>query len=204
MTPEVPVPLRGMGPVPFKLLVITDWAMPVLEIIKETLQAGPGIAVQHRHPGATDRQFYEEAARLREVCGDHPLFINGRLDIALALDAHLHLTFRSLPPADVRPLLGKRWLSASCHPPHHPTGADLLLVSPVFDPISKAPERPELGAHAFKAFAKKSHTRCFALGGITIERMKELGPVAGVAVIGEIMHATHPAHAAEALLRALE
>ena len=185
-------------------MIITDWSMPVLEILKEALQAGPGIAVQHRHLGATDRQFYEEAARLREICGNAPLFINGRLDIALALDAHLHLTDRSLLPSDVRPLLGNRWLSASCHPPHQPRGADLLLVSPVFDPISKAPERPELGAHAFRAFAKKSPTPCFALGGITIERMKELGPVSGVAVIGEIMHATHPAHAAEALLRALE
>lgn len=185
-------------------MIITDWSMPVLDILKEALQAGPGIAVQHRHSGATDRQFYEEAARLRELCADAPLFINGRLDVALALDAHLHLTYRSLLPADVRPLLGKRWLSASCHPPHQPACADLLLVSPVFDPISKAPERPELGVHAFRAFAKKSPTPCFALGGITLERMAELGPVTGVAVIGEIMHATHPAHAAEALLRALE
>ena len=30
-----------------------------------------------------------------------------------------------------------------------------------------------------------------------------LGPVAGVAVIGEVLHAASPAHAAEALLRAL-
>ena len=202
----------------FKLLLITDWSRPgCVEIIKAALSAGPGIAVQHRHPGATDRQFYEEGLRLKDACGDAPLFINGRLDVAIALDAHLHLTERSLSAADVRPFLGSRWLSSACHPgivSLSPAGervgeranpdVDLLLVSPVFDPISKPPERPPLGAEAFRTFAASTPIPCFALGGITAARIPSLKPLAGVAVIGEVMHAQSPAHAAEALLRALE
>jgi thiamine-phosphate pyrophosphorylase len=201
-------------PLPFRLVLITDWALPdCVDRIREALRAGPGIAVQHRHPGATDRQFYQEGLRLKDACGDAPLFVNGRLDVALALDAHLHLTERSLLAADVRPRLGSRWLSASWHPGPHPGplpaaqgegDVDLFLVSPVFDPLSKPRERAPLGVEAFHRSAKSTATPCFALGGITAARIAELRPVAGVAVIGEVMHAASPAHAAEALLRALE
>jgi thiamine-phosphate pyrophosphorylase len=104
-------------PLPFKLLLITDWSrVGCAEIVREALKAGPGIAVQHRHHGVSDRQFFDEARALKDVCGDAPLFINGRTDVALALDAHLHLGERSLPLRDVRPLIGKRWVSVSVHP----------------------------------------------------------------------------------------
>ena len=194
-----------MKALPFKLLIITDWSLPdCVERISAALLAGPGIAVQHRHPGPTDRQLYEEGKRLKDACGDAPLFINGRLDLAVALDAHLHLTERSLLAADVRPHLGSRWLSSACHPPAAAAaGVDLLLVSPVFKPTSKADDRTPLGEAAFHDFARSMPTPCFALGGITAARMPSLRPVAGVAVIGEVMHAPSPRHAAEALLRAL-
>lgn len=194
-----------MTALPFKLILITDWSLPdCLERVRAALRAGPGIAVQHRHPGATDRQFYEEGLRLKEACGDAPLFINGRLDLALGLDAHLHLTERSLLAADVRPHLGAKWISAACHPPAAASqGVDLLLVSPVFPPLSKVDQRVPLGVDAFHAFARECHTPCFALGGITAARVPSLLPVAGVAVVGEVMHAASPAHAAEALLEAL-
>lgn len=195
---------------PFKLILITDWSREdCLSKVQDALKAGPGIAVQHRHPGATDRQLYEEGLRLKEICGDVPLFINGRIDLALALDAHLHCTEWSLLPADARPLLGQRWISSSWHftasspLPARGEGGSFFIVSPVFDPISKPPERPAIGIDGFHAAARSTSLPCFALGGITAERVPLLSPVAGVAVIGEVMHAASPAHAAEALLRAL-
>ena len=191
--------------VSFKLLLITDWSRPRCEeLVREALKAGPGIAVQHRHHGVSDRQFYEEALRLKEVCASAPLFINGRLDVALALDAHLHLGERSLVPSDVRHLLPSKLISVSVHPHPDPLPkgeGDILLVSPVFDPISKSAERPAIGIDGFKAFERTTSLPCFALGGITAERAKHFQRVA---VIGEVMHADRPAHAAEALLRALE
>lgn len=189
----------------FQVILITDWSLPdCVERVKDALRAGPGIAVQHRHPQAVDRQFYEEGLRLKEACGDAPLFINGRLDIALALDAHLHLTSKSLRAADVRPYLGSRWLSASCHPSvEREVEADLLLVSPVFAPISKPIEHRPLGIDAFRSFTESCSTPCFALGGITPDNAHSLGPVAGVAVIGSVLHAPSPWRAAEALLAAI-
>ena len=222
MTAETPITTataslspRGRGSgrgqtLPFKLLLITDWSRPdCLAQLKDALRAGPGIAIQHRHPGATDAVFYEEGLRLKDLIGDAPLFINSRLDLALALEAHLHLTYHSLRADDVRPHLGSKWLRASFHPGPLPDPlprggeGDFLLVSPVFDPISKPPERPALGVEAFQRFVSACPLPCFALGGITAARIASLGPVAGVAVIGEVLHAASPAHAAEALLRAL-
>ncbi len=190
----------------FQVILITDWSLPdCVERVKDALRAGPGIAVQHRHPQATDRQFYEEGLRLKEVCGSVPLFVNGRLDIALALDAHLHLTSKSLRAADVRPHLGSRWLSASCHPEFQSKiEADLLLVSPVFTPISKPVEHRPLGVEGFRLFAQSCGTPCFALGGITPDNVASLGPVAGVAVIGSVLHASDPARAAKSLLAAVQ
>jgi thiamine-phosphate pyrophosphorylase len=193
-------------PLPFQLIVLTDWSLPdCVARVREALRAGPGIAVQHRHPGATDREFYEEGLRLRETCGDAPLFVNGRLDVALALDAHLHLGERSLEVPDVRPRLPGKLISSACHPPLQgpPPASDLLLVSPVFKPHSKADDRVPLGAEGFHAQARATRTPCFALGGVTAARVSQLAPLAGVAVIGEVMHAASPAHAADALLRAL-
>ena len=200
-----------MSSLSFKLLLITDWSRPdCVEQIADALKAGPGIAVQHRHPGATDRLLYEEGLRLKAACGDAPFFINGRADLAIALDAHLNLTDRSLRLGDVRALMRDRLISSSCHPPPHPDPlplggeGDLFLVSPVFDPISKRFERPAIGVERFHAFASSTAIPCFALGGITAARIPQLKPLAGVAVIGEVMHSASPAHAAEALLRALE
>jgi thiamine-phosphate pyrophosphorylase len=176
--------------------------------VKDALRAGPGIAVQHRHPFATDRQLFEEGKRLKDAIGDAPLFVNGRLDLALALDAHLHVTESSLAAPDVRPLLNGKWVSSACHPDGDgepdPTGVDLWLVSPVYKPNSKTDDRLPLGVERFQAFARQAPIPCFALGGITAARVPDLRPVAGVAVIGEVMHADSPAHAAEALLRSLD
>lgn len=192
---------------PFQLIVITDWSRPdCVQRVQDALRAGPGIAVQHRHPFATDRQFFEEGQRLREAIGDAPLFVNGRLDVALALGANLHVTETSLTAPEVRPSLGNALVSSACHPNGRvpdTTGIDLFLVSPVFKPNSKTDDRPPLGVERFHAFTRQVSVPCFALGGITAARVAELGSVAGVAVIGEVMHADSPARAAEALLRAL-
>lgn len=174
--------------IPFRVIVITDWSRPgCLERVRAAVAVDPRrVAVQHRHPGASDRQLWEEGLALRGVIGSGALFVNGRLDLALALDAHLHLTEGSLHPADVRPHLpAGRWLSASWHPPTAPReGVELLLASPVFDPLSKPPDRPALGVEGFRRARASTTTPVFALGGLTPDRVRALGPVDGVAVIG--------------------
>lgn len=188
--------------IPFRVLVITDWSRPdCVDRVRAAVSAGPGVAVQHRHPGATDRVFFEEALRLREVVGEAPLFINGRLDVALALGAHLHLNEGSIAPEDARRHLGTRWISASWHPPAPPrTGVDVLVMSPIFTPHSKPADRPPLGVEGFRRFARGVDVPVFALGGLSADRARDFERVA---VIGEVMHSVDPAGATRALLRNL-
>lgn len=199
-----------MTSLPFSLIVITDWTLgeeTLLERLEASLAVAPGrIAVQHRHPGATDRERYEEGQRLAPLCARHqaPLFVNGRLDLALALGAHLHCTSSSLAPAQARPFLEGRWISTVVHQATDDTeAADLALVSPVFAPGSKpGDQRRPLGAAGYRQLAQASRCPAFALGGITAATLDGL-ETPGAAVISAVLHAADPAQATRALLARL-
>ncbi|MBL8919759.1 MAG: thiamine phosphate synthase [Myxococcaceae bacterium] len=195
-----------MTPLPFSLIVITDWGLGrevLLRRLEAALAAGPGIAVQHRHPGVSDRLFFDEAVELAAVCGkaNAPLFINSRLDVALALGAHLHCTSTSLTPREGRRLLPGRWISCAVHSADEDVdGADLALVSPVFQPGSKPTDsRPLLGVDGYARLTSALPCPAFALGGIEPGNVADVR-APGVAVISAVLRATAPAAAAKALL----
>lgn len=199
-----------MTPLP-RLILVTDWRMPrerLLQSIDSALRAGPGIAVQHRQPGAPIRPFLDDARTLAELCARHraPLFVNGRLDVAVALGVHLHLPAGGIVASEARPHLGHRLLSVAVHDAPEAVlarGADLALVSPVFHPGSKPDDRrTPLGADGFHALARQLECPAFALGGITAERIAELQP-AGVAAVTAVLEADDPRAAAAAMLAAL-
>jgi thiamine-phosphate pyrophosphorylase len=195
-----------------RLIVITDWRLPrdrLLEALERTLEVGPEVAVQHRHPEAPARAFLEEARLLATLCRTrgNPLFVNGRLDVALLVGAHLHLPARGLTAADVRPYLpAGRWVSIAVHDADEALlaqGADLALVSPVYAPGSKPGDtRPPLGPEGFQALAAALPCSALALGGVTPERAAGLTGARGFAVISAVLEARDPAAAARALLHA--
>src|SRR5688572_24177149 len=132
------------------LIVITDWSLGeelLLQRLGQVLPRSPRIAVQHRHPEAPARTFAEEAKTLRVLCArtGNALFANGRLDVALLVDAHLHLPAHGLSPEEVRRVLPRdRLISAAVHDEaeaQNSAGADLYLVSPVFGAGSKPDDR---------------------------------------------------------------
>ncbi|KFE66657.1 thiamine phosphate synthase [Hyalangium minutum] len=194
-----------------RLIVITDWRLPrarLLSALERALVAGPEVAVQHRHPEAPTRVFLEEARLLAALCRAHgnPLFVNGRLDVALLVGAHLHLPARGLTVENVRPALpAGRWVSAAVHDAHEAQlarGADLALVSPVYAPGSKTGDtRPPLGPDGFQALAASLSCPALALGGITPERAPQLSGAHGFAVISAVLEAENPTTATRALLR---
>jgi thiamine-phosphate pyrophosphorylase len=191
-----------------RLLVITDWRLPrarLLAAVEQALEAGPEVAVQHRHPEAPARLFLEEARLLAELCRarGRALFVNGRLDVALLVGAHLHLPAHGLTPEDVRPHLPPgRLMSVAVHDAHEAQaarGADLALVSPVFSPGSKPGDtRPTLGPEGFRALAALLPCPALALGGLTPERAALLEGAAGFAVISAVLEAENPTEAARA------
>ncbi|NOK14587.1 thiamine phosphate synthase [Corallococcus exercitus] len=193
-----------------RLVVITDWRLPrarLLTALERALEAGPEVAVQHRHPEASGRMFLEEARLLAEVCRGRALFVNGRLDVALLVGAHLHLPAAGPSPGDVRPFLPEgRLVSVAVHDAREAedaVGADLALVSPVFSPGSKPGDtRDTLGPHGFRRLVDRLPCPALALGGMTAERAREVPGAWGVAVISAVLEAEDPRAAARALLDA--
>ncbi|MGO8970544.1 MAG: thiamine phosphate synthase [Myxococcaceae bacterium] len=195
------------------MLLVTDWSRGetrLLWALERACALGPQVGVQHRHPDALTRPFLAEARLLASLCARHanPLFINGRLDVALLVGAHLHLPVEAPTPADARPHLpAGRFVSASVHNEaelSRAQGADLVLLSPVFPPGSKPGDsRPTLGAEGYARLRALAPCPALALGGIRLERMAGLGPVAGVAVQSAVLDAPDPGAAAAALLATL-
>jgi thiamine-phosphate pyrophosphorylase len=194
------------------LIVITDWqisAPKLIESLESVLSLGPEVALQHRHPGASDRLFFEEGERLVKLCRrvGNPLFVNGRLDMALLLGAHLHLPARGIQVTDVRPHLPPgTWISAAVHDSHEALeagGADLALVSPVFAPGSKPTDlRAPLGPAGFARLVKATPCPAFALGGIAPANASQIEGASGFAAISSVLKDSDPILAAKALLSA--
>ena len=193
--------------------MITDWALGeerLLGVLGRLCALGPRLAVQHRHPGASTRTFLAQARALAALCGRraNPLFVNGRLDVALLVGAHLHLPVDAPTPAQVRPHLPKdRWVSASVHGPaelERAQGADLVLLSPVFVPGSQqADARPTLGPGGYARLRALAGCPALALGGMTVGRLGTLGAVDGVAVQSAVLRVEDPRAVAAAFLEAL-
>ena len=193
-----------------RLLLITDWLLGrarLLSALEAACALGPQVAVQHRHPEAATRPFLAEARELAALCARHGnlLFVNGRLDVALLVGAHVHLPADGPTPSQVRPHLPPgRWLSAAVHDEaelRRSAGADLVLLSPVFRPTSKpADARPPLGPAEFARLRGLAKSSALALGGIHPDTLPLLAPVEGVAVQGAVLRHPQPASVARALL----
>jgi thiamine-phosphate pyrophosphorylase len=196
-----------------RLLLVTDWSLGeqrLLQALEEACALGPEVGVQHRHPEAPTRPFLAEARTLAALCATHqnPLFVNGRLDVALLVGAHLHLPVDAPTPADVRRHLPPgRWVSASVHDEaelQRAAGADLVLLSPVFTPGKPGPPQKTLGPEGYARLRAASTCPALALGGIRLDSLTALGPVEGVAVQSAVLRHAQPGAAARALLRALQ
>jgi thiamine-phosphate pyrophosphorylase len=205
---------RGLlSPTRLRLLVVTDWSLGekrLLEALEAVCALGAEVGVQHRHPEAPTRAFLKEARRLASLCCSYhnPLFVNGRLDVALLVGAHLHLPVDGPTPSDVRPHLPQGTLvSAAVHNEVElvrAEGADFLLLSPVFRPSSKPSDtRPTLGPEGYARLCARARCPALALGGIRLDTLPLLGAVDGVAVQGAVLASLDPAGVARALLAGL-
>lgn len=175
----------------------------------EALLAGGVTALLLREKSLDARELYNLATRLLPLARRHrALFIvNGRIDVALACGADgAQLGHDALPIGPARRIVPPAFLlGASCHTAQELAaaelaGADFALLSPVFEPTSKAASQPPLGLDGFRDLVQPCPIPVVALGGITSETARACrdAGAAGVAAIGALFGAEDPSSAGRA------
>ena len=187
---------------------------PLSDVVTDAVNAGIR-AVQLREKDLSPRALIEFATQLRRVtaAAGALLFINDRVDVALAVDADgVHLPSRSLPVAVVRRILGpQKWIGVSTHSLEDVEaaaggGADFVTFGPVFPTPSKLRYGEPVGLEKLAEAARHSPLPVFAVGGITPNRIGSVFAAGahGVAMISSIMSHRDSRSAARVCLDAIE
>ncbi|MDP3910449.1 MAG: thiamine phosphate synthase [Gemmatimonadales bacterium] len=200
------------APLP-RLHAITDERIArrpdVADVARQLAAAGgPALALHARGRALSGLEHHDLAIRL----SGHPatLFVNDRLDIALATGAAgVQLGRGSLPVSAARALEPLWWIGKSVHDRAAAEaalaeGADYLLVGPVFATASH-PGTPPLGLAVLRQIAAFG-TPVVAIGGVTPENAPEIRDAGayGAAAIRALWDAADPAAAGAAVRQLLE
>ena len=206
-----------MNAVDFDLYLVTDrnqtGGRDLLWVLQQALDAGVK-AIQLREKDLPGRDLFSLAEKVCKLCQAYntALFINDRIDVALAVDAAgVQLSQTSLPVVTTRALLGpQKLIGVSTHSLREAkeaeqNGADFVLFGPVYFTASKAAYGAPQGLPALKTIVDNISLPVYAIGGIkpeNIESTKKLG-LRGVALISAIISAESPKEAAVKILRQL-
>jgi thiamine-phosphate pyrophosphorylase len=159
------------------------------------LTAGARI-LQLRHKAHFDRATYADAQRIASMCSEsQALFvINDRVDIAMLLDAAVHVGQDDLPPSDARNLMGPhRIMGFSTHNEHQFRAArkepiDYVALGPIFGTISKQNPDPQVGVEELRRLKPLTQVPVVAIGGITRSTAVEVWAAGAdsIAVVGDL------------------
>ena len=206
--------MRGPGLAEaLRVLVVTDAALAggrtVAQVVDLALAAGAR-AVQLRNKGDAPRRLLEvgRELRARTSAAGALLFVNDRLDVALALDADgVHLGPNDLPVAAARSVAPTLLIGRSADDPEAARravldGADYIGCGTVYATSTKADAGEVIGLEGLARVAAAVSVPVVGIGGITTARAVEVAGTgaAGVAVVGAVMAAADPGEAVRQLM----
>jgi len=200
-----------------RLLVVTDRhqtrGRPLVTLLQRIVHAGTP-AIQLRERDLSTRELVTLAREAQAVTASRrsQLFINDRIDVALALEGvGVHLRSNSLPVSVARQMLGtQRLLGISVHSVEEAVqgesqGADYIVLGPIYDTPSKQLFGPPLGVHTVEKACRLVRIPIIGIGGVTAARAREMRRAGafGAAVITAILGATDVESAVRELLDAV-
>lgn len=203
--------------VDFNLYLVTDRkntrGRELSRVVEEALRGGVK-AVQLRGKDLTSRDLYAIAYELRKLTAHHDarLFINDRIDIALAVGADgVHLGTSSIPVHRARKILGdKQLIGVSCHNRisalnAQEKGADFITFGPVFYTPSKAAYGDPVGVDKLAEIIELLRIPVYALGGVNRKNVSQVieAGAHGIALISAILAADDPYAETKSLLSTL-
>jgi len=189
-----------------RLIVITDAeiAAPrsVIDVVRACV-AGGARAVQLRDKHRPARELMEIGSVLRAITreGGALLFVNDRLDIALALEADgAHLGPDDIPVADARRwvpsdfLIGRSADRIDEARSAVTDGADYIGCGTVYPTATKPDAGEVIGVAELDRVAAALDVPVVGIGGITLDRAVAVAAThaAGVAVVSDLMAAEDP------------
>lgn len=199
-----------------RLYAITDRncnkRFSLYEQVELALQGGVTI-VQLREKQLDEDSFTAEAAELRKLCHRYgvPLIINDSLSVAAKSGADgIHVGVNDISVAEIRRQTGAEFIIGATAKTVEQArsamreGADYLGVGAVFNSPTK-PDALRITKAQFNEIAASVNIPCVAIGGITLENIRELSDVkaCGVAMVSAIFAADDIRAAAESALAML-
>src|SRR5215813_8303956 len=188
------------------LYVILDAALlttPELDLARKLSEAGVRL-FQYRNKRGSSRELLQACSSLAAEFAERGalFFVNDRPDVAYLSGANgVHVGQTDLPPSEARTILGNgKFLGISTHNLEQfraaaATDADYIALGPVFATDSKAKPDPVVGTGTIREVRKLTAKPIVAIGGITLERAKEVieAGADSVAIISDILRASDPA-----------
>ncbi len=203
----------------FSLYLITDRKLfsdnfSLFTAVEEALKVGLK-AVQLREKDLGTRELLGMAYRMRELTSAYKakLFINDRVDIALAVEADgVQLGKEGIPAHAVRKTFrDKLVISVSTHSLDEALeaergGADFITLGPIYHTPSKIKYGEPIGIETLKKVKAKISIPVLAIGGIKLDRAREVKEAGadGIAFISAILTAENIRETTKEFLRLLK
>lgn len=202
----------------YSLYLVTDSALamgrPLPDVVRAAVEGGV-TCVQVREKDLPARAYVERLLSVRPLLRERgiPLFVNDRVDVALAVEADgIHLGQTDLPLSMARGLAAGRLLvGVSCESVQDAVdaerdGADYVSVSPVFATPTKTDTAPALGLEGVRAVRRAVRVPVVAIGGIRATNAADVmrAGADGICVVSAIVSAPDPRAAAASLRSIVE
>ena len=196
-----------------RLVLVTDPSAgrdrTVLDVVRAALLGGtPAVQLRWKEAGAREMAALARALLRETRAAGALLFLNDRVDVALAVGADgAHVGQADLSAAAARRIAPPGFLvGVSAETPElaleaEADGADYVGVGPVAATGSKADAGDAVGIGRVREVAAAIRIPVVGIGGISVGNAAEVvhAGAAGVAVISAIMQATDPEAAARSL-----
>ncbi|HSU12989.1 thiamine phosphate synthase [Longimicrobium sp.] len=198
------------------LIVITDPSCgegrAIVDVVRAALRGGaPSIQLRGKDQAAREQVELARALRVETRAAGALLWVNDRLDVALAAGADgVHLGQDDLPVEAARRIVPGGFLigisaeTAELARAAERGGADYVGAGPVYETGSKADAGSAVGCARIAQVAAAVRIPVVGIGGIAAANAGEVvrAGAAGVAVISAVMRAADPEAATRELLRA--
>ncbi len=171
--------------------------------------AGGADAIQFRQKEGSTRALIETAIAVKNACGDVPLIVNDRVDVAIAAEADgVHLGQDDFPIAKARDLLGEDAViggtakTLSQAQQCFADGADYIGFGPIYATGSKADAGMVRGLEDLREMVSGVSVPIIAIGGIGVENAGEVmrAGAHGIAVISAVCCQPDPIEATQKLM----